>query len=100
LHCDGVLSLALDIDMGPTEHIFGHSRLKDIKAGDLVRWHSLVKDDAPGYKENIGIVTSVLIDRRGGRNVAVAKILPLGTKNGNIHEIEMFLSCLKVISRS
>ena len=51
--------------------------LKKIKTGDLVRWHTLAKvtppilpgrarsrtrETEPTYKENIGIVTSVLVE--------------------------------------
>ena len=86
--------------MGPIKHIFGDSKLQKIKTGDLVRWHTLVKEDSPGYKENVGIVTNVHIDYRGGRDVAMAKIIPLGSANAVGHEIEVFLACLKVISRS
>ena len=89
-----------DLDMKPTEHIFGNSKLKKIKTGDLVRWHSLAKEGAPNYKENIGIVTGVQVDQRGGRPVAMAKIIPLGTDGNVTHEIEVFLACLKVISPS
>jgi len=86
--------------MNPTEHIFGNSKLKKIKTGDLVRWHSLAQEGAPNYKENIGIVTSVQVDQRGGRPVAMAKIILLGTDHSSVHEVEVFLACLKVISPS
>ena len=86
--------------MDPTEHIFGNTKLKQIKTGDLVRWHTLVKEDSSAYKENIGIVTNVHIDYRGGRNVAMAKIIPLGSDHPPGAEIEVFLACLKVISSS
>ena len=86
--------------MEPTEHIFGNSRLNKIKTGDLVRWHTLAKSGAPNYKENIGIVTNVHVGQRGGRYVAMAKIIPLGTSNPSGREIEVFLACLKVISPS
>lgn len=89
-----------DLNMEPTKHIFGESKLQEIKIGDLVRWHTLIKGDGPGYKENIGIVTTVSVDHRGGRNVAMAKIIPLGGDNPVGHEIDMFLACLKVISPS
>ena len=91
---------AHDIIMDPAAHIFGNSKLKQIKTGDLVRWHTLVKDDSPSYKTNVGIVTNVRVDHRGGRDVAIAKIIPLGTENVIGHEIEVFLACLKVISSS
>tara|TARA_R100000234_G_scaffold20687_1_gene11644 strand:+ start:847 stop:1119 length:273 start_codon:yes stop_codon:yes gene_type:complete len=86
--------------MKSTEHIFGNSKLKKIKTGDLVRWHSLAKEGAPDYRENIGIVTNVHVDHRGGRYVAMAKIIPLGSDHPVGHEIEVFLACLKVISHS
>jgi len=86
--------------MGPTEHIFGNSKLKKIKTGDLVRWHSLAKEGAPNYQENIGIVTLVQVDKRGGRSVAMARIIPLGADSDVVKEIEVFLACLKVISSS
>ena len=101
--------------MKPTEHIFGNSKLKKIKTGDLVRWHTLTKIDppiisgrarkrgvkpTPSYKENIGIVTSVLVEHRGGRDVAIARIIPLKSENVPGQEIEVFLACLKVISPS
>ena len=86
--------------MKPTEHIFGNSKLKKIKTGDLVSWHSLAKEGAPNYQENVGIVTAVQVDERGGRHVAMAKIIPLGTDTSSAHEIEVFLACLKVISPS
>jgi hypothetical protein len=89
-----------DLVMKPTEHIFGNSKLKKIKTGDLVRWHTLAKEGAPNYKENIGIVTNVQVDERGGRSVAMAKIIPLGADNKVTREIEVFLACLKVISPS
>ena len=78
--------------MKPTEHIFGNSKLNKVKTGDLVRWHTLVKikpsiipgrardrstPSEPSYKENIGIVTNVLVEHRGGRDVAIAKVIPL-----------------------
>jgi hypothetical protein len=86
--------------MNPTEHIFGNAKLEKIKKGDLVRWHTLDKEDTQAYKENIGIVTNVIVDYRGGRNVAMAKIIPLGTDHPSGSEIEVFLACLKVISSS
>ena len=86
--------------MEPTSHIFGSSKLKKVKTGDLVRWHTLAKEGAPSYKENVGIVTHVRVDHRGGRDVAMAKIIPLGSENIVGHEIEVFLACLKVISPS
>ncbi len=86
--------------MNHTEHIFGNSKLKKIKTGDLVRWHTLAQEGAPNYNENIGIVTRVQVDQRGGRSVAIAKIIPLGTEGKATHEIEVFLACLKVISPS
>jgi hypothetical protein len=95
-----VQDVANDLIMKPTEHIFGNSKLKKIKTGDLVRWHTLAKEGAPNYKENIGIVTDVQVDERGGRSVAMAKIIPLGADNSVAHEIEVFLACLKVISPS
>ena len=86
--------------MKPTEHIFGDSKLKKIKRGDLVRWHTLLKDsDTPAYKTNIGIVTNVSVDNRGGRKVAMAKIIPLGSDSTGMAEIEIFLACLNVISK-
>jgi len=92
--------LTPNINMGPTKHIFGNSKLKEVKIGDLVRWHSLAKESSRGFKENIGIVTTVHVDQRGGRDVAMAKIIPLGSPSVVGHEIEVFLACLKVISRS
>ena len=101
--------------MQPKEHIFGNSKLKKVKTGDLVRWHTLVKIEPPilpgrarsrdskakpYYKENIGIVTTVLVEHRGGRNVAIAKVIPLDPSVPPGAEIEVFLACLKVISKS
>tara|TARA_R100000234_G_scaffold44055_1_gene26147 strand:+ start:49 stop:363 length:315 start_codon:yes stop_codon:yes gene_type:complete len=101
--------------MKPTEHIFGNSKLSKVKTGDLVRWHTLVKIEPPilpgrarsrgskiepSYKENIGIVTNVLVEHRGGRDVAIAKVIPLDPNNSGGTEIEVFLACLKVISES
>ena len=101
--------------MQPKEHIFGNSKLKKVKTGDLVRWHTLVKIEppilpggarsrstppTPSYKENVGIVTSVLVEHRGGRDVALAKVIPLDSSNSSVVEIEVFLACLKVISPS
>ena len=81
-------------------HIFGDSKLKEINIGDLVRWHTLENQSVKGYKESIGIVTGVSVDHRGGRDVAMAKIIPLGSENVVGQEIEVFLACLKVISKS
>ena len=86
--------------MDLTHHIFGRSKLKEIKIGDLVRWHSLTKDEPIGYKENIGIIANVYVDRRGGRDVAMAKIIPLGSDSIIGQEMEMFIACLRVISPS
>ena len=101
--------------MDPKDNVFGNSRLKKIKKGDLVRWHTLVKvnppilpgrardrrsDTEPIYKENIGIVTNVVVEHRGGRNVALAKVIPLSEPYSVGTEIEVFLACLKVISKS
>ena len=65
-----------------------------------MRWHSLVKANDPTYKENLGIVTNVLVTHRGGRDVAIAKIIPLGSESSCVNEIEVFVACLKVISPS
>ncbi len=101
--------------MNKKEHVFGNSKLSKIKTGDLVRWHTLIKvkpaiipgrardrsaPPEPSYKENIGIVTNVLIERRGGRDVALAKVIPLDPSSSNGTEVEVFLACLKVISPS
>ena len=101
--------------MNKKGHVFGNSKLSKIKTGDLVRWHTLVKikqpiipgrardrstPPEPSYKENVGIVTNVLVEHRGGRDVAIAKVIPLepGATGGT--EIEVFLACLKVVSKS
>jgi hypothetical protein len=96
-------------------YIFGNSKLNKVKTGDLVRWHTLVKVEPsilpgrartrtqraePSYKENIGIVTTVLVEHRGGRDVAIAKVIPLDSSVPAGAEIEVFLACLKVISKS
>ena len=101
--------------MEPKENVFGNSRLTKIKIGDLVRWHTLVKVNPPilpgrardrrsitepTYKENIGIVTNVVVEYRGGRNVALAKVIPLNEPYSVGTEIEVLLACLKVISKS
>ena len=101
--------------MKPTDKIFGDSKLKKVKIGDLVRWHTLVKIEPPiipgrargrglkiepSYKENIGIVTNVLVEHRGGRDVAIAKVIPLNSQDPPGLEIEVFLACIKVISSS
>ena len=101
--------------MGPTEHIFGNSKLNKVKIGDLVRWHTLTKIEppiipgrartrnlkpVPSYKENIGIVTNVLVEYRGGRDVAIAKVIPINSEDSLGLEIEVFLACIKVISSS
>ncbi len=96
----GIQNSTINLTMQPTEHIFGNSKLKKIKTGDLVRWHSLAKEGAPNYKENIGIVTNVHVDERGGRHVAMAKIILLGHEGAPSQEVEVFLACLKVISPS
>jgi len=96
----GIQDITNDLIMEPTEHIFGNSKLKKIKTGDLVRWHTLTKEGAPNYQENIGIVTVVQVDQRGGRHVAMARIIPLGTDGDVVSEVEVFLACLKVISSS
>ena len=54
----------------------------------------------PSYKENIGIVINVLVEHRGGRDVALAKVIPLDPSGSNSTEVEVFLACLKVISPS
>ena len=52
------------------------------------------------YIENIGIITKVYIDFRGGRDVAMAKVIPLGNVVNAGKEIEIFLACLKIVSRT
>ena len=86
--------------MDPKKNIFGNSQLTNINTGDIVRWHTLKKDGEREYIENIGIITNVYIDFRGGRDVAMAKIIPLGNKNNTGREIEIFLACVKVISKA
>ena len=114
--CSGkVQDITNGLTMQPTENIFGNSKLKKVKIGDLVRWHTLVKVEPsilpgrartrslksePSYKENIGIVTSVLVEHRGGRDIAIAKVIPLNSQDSLGHEIEVFLACIKVISSS
>jgi hypothetical protein len=85
--------------MQTKNNIFGSSKLKEIKIGDLVRWHTLTKEYRNGYTENIGIVKNVRVDHRGGRDVAVASIVPLNDGSPT-NEIEVFLACLKVVSKS
>ena len=101
--------------MNKKGHVFGNSKLSKIKTGDLVRWHTLIKvkppiipgrarsrsvPPEPSYKENIGIVTNVLVEHRGGRDVALAKVIPLDPSGSTSTEVEVFLACLKVISPS
>ena len=101
--------------MDRSQHVFGNSKLNKVKTGDLVRWHTLIKvkppimpgrardrsiPPEPSYKENIGIVTNVLVERRGGRDVALAKVIPLNPSGSTSAEVEVFLACLKVISPS
>mgnify|MGYP003627731653 FL=1 len=86
--------------MSPKEHIFGNSKLKEVGTGDIVRWHTLKRDGEREYTENIGIITTVYVDFRGGRDVAMTKIIPLGNKNTPGNEIEIFLACVKVVSRA
>ena len=86
--------------MEKKQHIFGNSKLKEVKTGDIVRWHSMKRRGEREYIENIGIITSVYTDFRGGRDVAMAKIIPLGNDNVTGVEIEVFLACVKVISKA
>jgi len=64
------------------------------------RARSRTRETEPTYKENIGIVTNVVVEYRGGRNVAIAKVIPLNASTPAGTEIEVFLACLKVISKS
>jgi len=86
--------------MEPKKSIFGDTHLRNIGTGDIVRWHTLKREGEREYIENVGIITSVYIDFRGGRDVAMAKIIPLGRGASAGHEVEIFLACVKVISKA
>ena len=42
----------------------------------------------------------MLVEHRGGRDVAIAKVIPLDPDISGSAEVEVFLACLKVISES
>tara|TARA_R100000234_G_scaffold117342_1_gene95643 strand:+ start:899 stop:1162 length:264 start_codon:yes stop_codon:yes gene_type:complete len=86
--------------MEPKKNIFGNSKINKINTGDIVRWHTLKRDGEREYIENVGIITKVYIDFRGGRDVAMAKVIPLGSGSDAGKEIEIFLACLKIVSRT
>ena len=86
--------------MNKKENIFGSSKINQVKTGDIVHWHTMKRDGEKEYLEKIGIVTSVYVDFRGGRKVAMAKIIPLGNDNPTGVETEIFLACVKVVSRA
>ena len=86
--------------MEPKKNIFGSSAIEKIGPGDIVRWHTLKRQEKKDYIENIGIITNVYVDFRGGRQVAMAKIIPLNGENSGNVEIEMFLACIKLISKA
>jgi hypothetical protein len=86
--------------MNPKKSIFGDSKINHINTGDIVRWHSLKRYGEREYIENVGIITKVYIDFRGGRDVAMAKVIPLGNGTNAGQEIEIFLACLKVVSKT
>lgn len=86
--------------MEPKENIFGSSKINRVNTGDIVRWHTIKRDGEKEYLENIGIITNVYIDVRGGRQVAMAKVIPLGRGKPPGIEIEIFLACVKVISKA
>jgi len=98
MRCSQAQAFANDL-MDPKESIFGGSKINKINTGDIVRWHSLKRDGEREYIENVGIITKVYIDFRGGRDVAMAKVIPLGNKKDAGTEIELFLACLKVVSK-
>ena len=85
--------------MEPKKNIFGSSKINKVNTGDIVRWHALKRDGEKEYIENVGIITKVYIDFRGGRDVAMAKVIPLGSGADAGKEIEIFLACLKIVSR-
>jgi hypothetical protein len=86
--------------MKKKQSIFGDSQINKIGTGDIVRWHTLKRDGEREYVENIGIITNVYIDFRGGREVAMAKVIPLGDKSSGSKEIEIFLACIKLVSKA
>jgi|TARA_R110000782_G_scaffold178373_1_gene269235 hypothetical protein len=55
------------------EEPFGIKFLKKLDVGDLVRWSELGKT---GYKQEakVGIISELYLERRGNRNVALAKV--------------------------
>tara|TARA_R110002012_G_scaffold320940_2_gene546840 strand:- start:98 stop:367 length:270 start_codon:yes stop_codon:yes gene_type:complete len=86
--------------MEPKQNVFGNSKIDRVGTGDIVRWHSLKRAGEREYIDNIGIITKVYIDFRGGRDVAMAKVIPLGNGINAGKEIEVFLACLKVVSKT
>ena len=84
--------------------IFGESKLKKLKIGDLVSWNKfvLLEDsymmDTPADKRRIfGVIVDFSIIKEGNRDVAYAIVLPAGK---SVKPVKILAMSLKIESRN
>ena len=84
------------------EEPFGIRTMERLDVGDLVQWSELSKD----YKENekkIGIISELYLEKRGNRNVALARINEIVKNKKNLSllgkEKEVLVVSLHILAK-
>jgi len=81
------------------ENVFGYSQYKKLKVGDLVCWSDLAEINGLTLPEKIkkfGIISSLYFVKRGDRQVAIAKVVPLAD---NSREREILAISLEIVTK-
>ena len=84
------------------EEPFGIRSMERLDVGDLVQWSELGPD---GYQQEkkIGIISELSLEKRGSRNVALAKINEIVKSKSNLsllgREKEVLVVSLHVLSK-
>lgn len=76
--------------------------MERLDVGDLVRWTELDKEGRNKIPK-IGIVSDLFLEKRGNRNIALAKVHEVSNTRHNLaplgREIEVLAVCLEPISK-
>jgi len=86
-----------------SEEPFGISAMNRLKVGDLVQWSELAKGKGYQSYENaskVGIISELFLEKRGNREVAVAKVHEIDNKSQLGTERNVLAINLSILSRA
>lgn len=83
-----------------SDSVFGYSKYIKLNIGDIVSWSELQtynKIILPTKEKKFGVISSLFIDNRGDRKVALAKVVPL---NETSMEKEILVISLEIVNKT